>query len=405
MFSQKLYYILTFLLLSTAADAGNPCDALTQALNTGIQPSIVDGIDAFFAQIPKPTLQEVIRFADFQADKFKVRNKAYNSGYVLTAQDLIDLFSNVGPVDLYESTVDCFLSFRPSPTLRQVISLANIHTDRFKIRTGAVLKGFVNSPQDFLELYSNVGLVDFDDAGLETFHGFEFAPTDQQVDALINLSFNKSKVIRDAFFRGRLNKHRLEQTGSDIIQNSNPTFKAYIESLGNRIDLAHLDIRKLYQTVPNSENRPGPSGSCRSQELEARLFAVHATSYFPKNGKISVVHPEARAEMSFFRPTTHFSLGDVVRKNRWSWENKVYAVVTPLGDLLPQLVNIDAYDTFILGEFYLTQNSFIVYPMGMDHLLDRKELQSFTYDSNTTTLRTAVRELIYNLGGHPASDV
>src|SRR5665213_3380367 len=49
------------------------------------------------------------------------------------------------------------------------------------------------------------------------------------------------------------------------------------------------------------------------QEIESKLFAVHATDFFPMDGVIRVIDPKIRGGGSYFRPTTHFALGELVR--------------------------------------------------------------------------------------------
>jgi hypothetical protein len=132
-----------------------------------------------------------------------------------------------------------------------------------------------------------------------------------------------------------------------------------------------------------------------ARTLETKLYAVHATRFFPEDGVMKAGASNARLgtvgdEPAAFRPTLHFSLGEMVRGHRdGSWEDAPYAVVTPLKTLKPQLVNVNPYDTFILGDFSLPPESIVVMPKGQTHRLLPGQ-RVFFYDPRTTTLREAV---------------
>lgn len=133
---------------------------------------------------------------------------------------------------------------------------------------------------------------------------------------------------------------------------------------------------------------------------EKHLFAVHATDVFPEDGILHAGYgkpDEIPAGFPNVRCTVHFSIGELVRPvGDWmSWEDKTYAIVTPLKVLLPQLVNLNCYDTFILGDLDLTEDMFLVAPRGT---AATGSFKLFEYDSRTT-LREAVDACIASQGG------
>jgi hypothetical protein len=147
------------------------------------------------------------------------------------------------------------------------------------------------------------------------------------------------------------------------------------------------------------------------QEIESKLFAVHATDFFPMNGVIRVVDPKKRREHSSFRPTTHFALGELVRPQcdgKITREHKKFAILTPLKDLLPQLLNIQFYDTYILGDFKLTNDSIVLVPAKEARSFQEThpnlnivgyQLSRWNYDSSIG-LRQAVKNIIMKQGGY-----
>jgi len=120
-----------------------------------------------------------------------------------------------------------------------------------------------------------------------------------------------------------------------------------------------------------------------------RTYAVHATGYLPKGGVV-----EAGNAPRSFRPEIHFSLGELVRSHQDGvWELMPYAVVSPLRSLEPQLASIMPYDTWILGDFKIPKDGFLVMPM-VEVAKAPAGVRIFPYDSNQETLRKAVDRLI-----------
>lgn len=141
-----------------------------------------------------------------------------------------------------------------------------------------------------------------------------------------------------------------------------------------------------------------------NESLGKLLFAVHATDDFPSDGILHAGYgnPETLPEwVPNVQHTLHFSIGELVRpvgtgEEQWmTWENKLYAIVVPLENLFPQLINLNCYDTFTLGDLYLSQEMFIVAPKGTSA---EGPYRLFEYDSSTT-LRDAVDALIASQGG------
>ncbi len=148
-----------------------------------------------------------------------------------------------------------------------------------------------------------------------------------------------------------------------------------------------------------------------SEVLEQKLIAVHATDYPPLGGLLKAGHggvesfnnkiePQVLDLLNQSRATIHFSLGELVRPvGDWmSWEENKFAVVVPLKDLMPQLININCYDTFILGDFKLTSTTILVAPEG--------EIQSnqegfilYEYNPSVSSLRESVDHAIQILNG------
>jgi len=139
-----------------------------------------------------------------------------------------------------------------------------------------------------------------------------------------------------------------------------------------------------------------------AQELGEKLYAVHATDIFPAEGvAYAGVGPDEELPENFpnYRFTLHFALGELVRPlgDDWkSWEDKKYAVVTPLKTLFPQLVNLNCYDTFIVGDFVFDAETVLVAPLGTKS--ENRSLLIYEYDENSS-LREAVDAVIALKGG------
>lgn len=101
--------------------------------------------------------------------------------------------------------------------------------------------------------------------------------------------------------------------------------------------------------------------------LDEKLFAVHITNYLPENGAIRTT-TDNRAR---FATTLHFSLGGpVISHELGNWDHKKYAVLVPLKALKPQLVNLFAQDSFIVGDFQLPSDAILLVPSGETTKID-----------------------------------
>jgi len=134
-------------------------------------------------------------------------------------------------------------------------------------------------------------------------------------------------------------------------------------------------------------------------DIKQQLFAVHATDELPNDGILHAGYGrDSPGHLVGVRTTVHFSLGELVRPiGKWkSWEDKKYALVTPLKTLLPQLVNLNCYDSFIVGDLELTDEVFVVVPVGEFSL---SPCRMYEYDATVMTLRQAVDQLIASQNG------
>lgn len=141
--------------------------------------------------------------------------------------------------------------------------------------------------------------------------------------------------------------------------------------------------------------------------MERRIFAVHATRFVPVGGIVRAGAAEVLSsgeksidsEPPSFRPTLHFALGELVRDHDGvSWEQCPYAVVLPLGSLKSQLLNLNTYDTFILGDLRLSKEAILIMPKSQSHQAPPGVGVEF-YDEKVETLRIAVDRVIAKFGG------
>lgn len=138
-----------------------------------------------------------------------------------------------------------------------------------------------------------------------------------------------------------------------------------------------------------------------ADQILDKVFAVHATRCLPDSDYIHAglatngLTPLQKAFLPQARTTLHFALGELVRpvEGVASWEDCPYALVTTVRNLLPQLININCYDTFILGDLKLDSKTYLVLPE--DAALNiRSDATLVTYNPNQKTLREAVDDLI-----------
>ena len=163
-------------------------------------------------------------------------------------------------------------------------------------------------------------------------------------------------------------------------------------------------------------------GVVRSQELKRhyrilqvtkqfeKLFAVHATERLPAEGVLYAGFGGQRFEQKLgealypdSRMTVHFALGELVRPvgDNWvSWEDSPYAVVTSLESLFPQIINLNCYDTFILGNFTMGEGSTLILPEGeLSKLPKDHHYAVWTYDPSMGKIRDVVDKVIASKNG------
>lgn len=141
------------------------------------------------------------------------------------------------------------------------------------------------------------------------------------------------------------------------------------------------------------------------EALESKVFAVHATPTLPKKGILTAGARDISSDKKWgdeppsFRPTIHFSLGELVQEHsEQSWDKSPFAVVTPLKSLEGQLVNIFPHDTFILGDYHLTEKDTLLVPRGTDASELPANLNTVEYNPQMG-LRNAVDQVIREKGG------
>lgn len=154
-----------------------------------------------------------------------------------------------------------------------------------------------------------------------------------------------------------------------------------------------------------------------SHEIEEKLFAVHATNFLIKDGVIKAFNsdtinlPEKFPELKElpdpipdFRSTVHFSLGALspaVNSGEYDWEDCKYAVIAPISELMPQVVNLNMYDTFVLGNFEFTEKTTLLLPLECmdDEAFKNTTYELAFYDSSSTTIREAIDDVIKSKEG------
>ena len=158
------------------------------------------------------------------------------------------------------------------------------------------------------------------------------------------------------------------------------------EAHGRRPD-AHTESRLAHgelSAIPWSATHPPPI-----ELLRTKLFAVHTRSN-PLTGNELPTGISGRT----FRPTLHFALGEQVRAHyNGSWDDKPFAVVTPLGNLESQLLNVAPHDTFILGPLKLSPATTVISPAGTDVSALPKDVPVVFYEP-AKGLRAAIDEVI-----------
>lgn len=140
-------------------------------------------------------------------------------------------------------------------------------------------------------------------------------------------------------------------------------------------------------------------------EIDKKVFAVSAIRSLPKS---NVIEPNTLNYERFDKPYelpvlvrfgTHFSLGEMVRPHKdGSWDDRLIAIVKPLSGL-DGVININPYDTLVLGNVLLTSDTTLVVPKGTVTNAEKYGYKIFEYDPDKMNLRTAVDRVIEDRQG------
>lgn len=136
-----------------------------------------------------------------------------------------------------------------------------------------------------------------------------------------------------------------------------------------------------------------------TEQIEEHLYAVHATDVLPAKDML-VAGFNGKGSLKFnFRATLYFALGEMVRpvEGVMSWEHCLYAVLTPLGEIAAQCINLNTYDTIILGNFHFTDQTILILPENIAYDGDRAQI--VRYNPREKSLRQAVDEVIASKQG------
>ena len=132
------------------------------------------------------------------------------------------------------------------------------------------------------------------------------------------------------------------------------------------------------------------------------MWAVHASNILPKDTLEPIIGNFITKEaIPGISNTIHFSLGELVRPHSGtSWEDRPFAIITPLSSIIDQAVNIFAHDTFITGKWKLRKETIVLVPEGTDisEIKDR-EFSVVSYKSSEKKLRASIDEIIQNQKG------
>jgi hypothetical protein len=142
-----------------------------------------------------------------------------------------------------------------------------------------------------------------------------------------------------------------------------------------------------------------------AQELKDKIWAVHVTDYiWPDTIMRPFMNILGRHERaSGLNYTVHFALGETVRAHSkiMTWKFRPYAVITPVKDLMDQMVGINPYDTIVHGDVNISPQSILVVPENtvVPDIYHQKNIQVITYNPKVTSLRKAVKNQIKNQEG------
>lgn len=127
--------------------------------------------------------------------------------------------------------------------------------------------------------------------------------------------------------------------------------------------------------------------------LRDQIYAVHVRRE-PLSTEVLPTGDPGRT----FRPTLHWALGEQVQPHKnGSWEDRRFGIVTPLGTLEPQLLNVAPHDTITVGPVHLTDRAVLVVPEGTDLATLPPGIPVHVYEGKS--LRKAIDEVIADRNG------
>lgn len=160
-----------------------------------------------------------------------------------------------------------------------------------------------------------------------------------------------------------------------------------------------IPIHDLVHWIPSARgvSEVSPLHETKTQffreDLDEKVFAVHATNHLPAGGLIK----SQPKNIPYFQPTLHWSLGGLVApQEKFNWDSMKFAVVTPVGSLKKQMVNISPEDSFTLGDVQVPSDAILLVPSGTDVSVLRGRANVKEYKG---LLRNAVRDLIQERDG------
>lgn len=140
------------------------------------------------------------------------------------------------------------------------------------------------------------------------------------------------------------------------------------------------------------------------EELEKNILAIHVSDYLWVD---AIVRPFLGTAFGCSTPgialTIHFSLGEMVRPHSkvHTWEERKFALITPLREIINKMVGLSPYDSFIQGDWEITPATLVIVPQDTEvpELYRSKNIRVIKYDPQTTSLRKFIKQQIFEQRG------
>lgn len=178
------------------------------------------------------------------------------------------------------------------------------------------------------------------------------------------------------------------------------SYRSIQQSFHRNANLSHLNFSRFF-TIHVERSPP-------SSLLKKRIWAVHATSSPPVDGEITPYFNKTALGLNDqsipnIANTIHWTLGELARSYlQHSWEHHSFAVLTPLGTIIDQTINIFAPNTITWGKWKLASSSIVVAPSIVNHSdLKKMGIKVVTYNKVNSSLRSVVDRVIRDEGGWP----